>query len=159
MRNRTLRPLAVVFASSGLWDMAAGVMVLFLIGTGRRIDSPPMDPFYAVFLASFFFCFAYIQIMSAADIGRYLFNVGCLILGRVFYVVVLYSFILFGDDFPSTFWFTGIIDMTFVMLYMLFAVRGGLGVRDLFLPARDYRTVPGTSRLGSTGPGKRRRPS
>jgi hypothetical protein len=41
---------------------------------------------------------------------------------------------LFVSDFPSTFWFTGIIDGLFTILYLVFAFQGGLGTRELFLP-------------------------
>jgi hypothetical protein len=132
---------------SGIWDTIAGIIYMFLIGSGRLIDDPAMDPFFSIFLGSFFICFAYLQFLSAVNIKRYAFNVGCLIIGRTFYVVLLYSYMLFGSDFPSTFWFTGIIDGSFIVLYLTFAQRGGLGLRDLFLPKvegtkniRNYET-------------------
>jgi len=40
----------------------------------------------------------------------------------------------FADGFPATFWFTGLIDGTFVILYLVFTVNGGFGIGDLFLP-------------------------
>jgi hypothetical protein len=101
------------------------------------IDNPPMDSFFAIFLGSFFLCFAYIQFLSAVNIKRYAFNVGCLIFGRAFYVIQLYTFMRFVKDFPSAFWFTGIIDSVFIILYIVFAARGGLGAGDLFLTKRD----------------------
>jgi lipid-A-disaccharide synthase-like uncharacterized protein len=72
--------------------------------------------------------------MSARNIERYAFNVGGLIIGRLFYVVQLYSFMICVQDFPTTFWFTGIIDGLFTILYVVFAMQGGLSARDLFLP-------------------------
>jgi hypothetical protein len=98
------------------------------------IDDPPVHPFYTVFLGSFFLCFAYLQFLSAFNISRYAFNVGCLIIGRSFYVIQLYTYLLFVPDFPATFWFTGIIDGLFVILYLAFAFHAGLGIRELFLP-------------------------
>ena len=80
--------------------------------------------------------------MSAFNIRRYSFNVGCLIIGRVFYVVQLYGYLVFLDGFPSTFWFTGVIDAVFVVLYLLFAMRGGLSLRDLFVPVRGNTRNP-----------------
>lgn len=139
MGKNNLKTLAVTFFISGIWDLIAGVIYLFFIGNGRLIDNPQAHSFYCVFIASFFFCFAYIQFFSAFNIRRYLFNVGCLILGRLFYVIQLYWYILFFKDFPSTFWFTGIIDMTFVILYFVFAFRAGIGMKDLFLPSRENR--------------------
>lgn len=134
MKTKSLKPLAITFFISGIWDTVAAVLYLFVIGNGRIIDNPPIDPFFAVFLGSFFLCFAYLQFLSAFNIKRCAFNVGCLIIGRLFYVVQLYIFMVFVADFPSTFWFTGIIDGLFTILYMIFALRGGLGVRELFFP-------------------------
>lgn len=76
MSKNDLRPLALTFAASGIWDTVAGIICLTAIGTGRSIENPPVHHFYSVFLASFFFCFAYLQFMSAINIRRYAFNVG-----------------------------------------------------------------------------------
>ena len=137
MNKRSLKPLALTFFASGIWDTVAAIMYFFVIGSGRRIDNPSIDPFFAVFLGSFFICFAYLQFLSAFNIKRYAFNVGCLIIGRTFYVIQLYAYMSFVMDFPSTFWFTGIIDGLFTILYVIFAFRGGLGIRDLFLPETE----------------------
>lgn len=134
MKSDPLKPLALTFFTSGIWDTIAGILYLFMIGTGRKINDPPIDPFYSVFLGSFFLCFAYLQFLSAFNIRRYAFNVGCLIIGRAFYIIQLYLFMGFVKNFPSTFWFTGIIDGLFTVLYVVFALRGGLRTRDLFLP-------------------------
>jgi hypothetical protein len=141
MKAKSLKPLATTFFISGVWDTIAGFLYIFVIGTGRAIDNPPMDPFYAIFLGSFFICFAYLQFLSAFNIKRYAFNVGCLIIGRLFYVAQLYLFMGFAVDFPSTFWFTGIIDGLFVILYFVFASRGGLKIKDLFLPIIGNTTI------------------
>ena len=137
MDKNNLKPLAITFFASGIWDTIAGILYLFVIGTGRLIDNPPSHSFYTVFLASFFFCFAYLQFMSSFNIRRYIFVVGCLIIGRVFYVIQLYLYMLFYKDFPSTFWFTGIVDTAFTLMYVIFSFRGGLGIKDLFLPFRE----------------------
>ncbi len=134
MNKNNLKPLAVTFFLSGIWDTIAAIQYFFFIGSGRVIDNPSVDPFFSIFLGSFFVCFAYLQFLSAFNIRRYAFNVGCLIIGRSFYVIQLYAFMMFVQDFPSTFWFTGIIDGFFIVLYLVFAVRGGLGARNLFLP-------------------------
>lgn len=134
MNHKSLRPLAIIFFASGIWDTIAAMLYIFVIGNGRIIDNPPIHPFYSVFLGSFFLCFAYLQFLSAFNIKRYAFCVGCLILGRLFYVVQLYAYMVFAPDFPNTFWFTGIIDMGFILLYLLFARLGGLRIRDVFLP-------------------------
>ena len=136
MKNKSLKPLALTFFASGLWDAVAAILYFFVIGSGRIIDNPQIDPFFAVFLGSFFICFAYLQFLSSFNIKRYAFNVGCLIIGRIFYVVQLYVFMGLVTDFPSTFWFTGIIDGLFTVLYLIFAFRGGLGMRELFLPQK-----------------------
>lgn len=134
MNKNNLKPLAVTFFLSGIWDTIAAIQYFFFIGSGRVIDNPSVDPFFLIFLGSFFVCFAYLQFLSAFNIRRYAFNVGCLIIGRSFYVIQLYAFMMFVQGFPSTFWFTGIIDSFFIVLYLVFAARGGLGARDLFLP-------------------------
>lgn len=136
MNSKSFQPLAITFFASGVWDTVAAVLYFFVIGTGRLIDNPAIDSFFAVFLGSFFLCFAYIQILSAFNIKRYAFNVGCLIIGRSFYVIQLYAYMTFAKDFPSTFWFTGIIDSLFTILYLVFALRCGLSMRELFLPKR-----------------------
>ncbi|MCF8240314.1 MAG: hypothetical protein K9J16_02935 [Melioribacteraceae bacterium] len=140
--KNSLKPLAVTFAASGVWDTVAGILYLFFIGTGRLIDSPHTHSFYSIFLASFFFCFAYLQFMSSLNIERYTFVVGSLIIGRIFYVIQLYLYMLFYEGFPSTFWFTGIIDAIFTLSYFIFAFRGGLGFKDLFLPVREKLRTP-----------------
>ncbi len=137
MSNRVLFALAVTFAASGVWDTIAGALYLFAIGTARAIDNPPAHHFYTVFLASFFFCFAYLQFMSALNIRRYAFNIGCLLIGRVFYVVQLIVYMSFVPNFPATFRFTGIIDGLLCILYVVLALGGGLTTRDLFLPAQS----------------------
>lgn len=134
MKIISLKPLAVTFALGGVWDTIAGFLYVFAVGNGRAIDNPPMDPFYAIFLGSFFWCFAYLQILSSFNIRRYAFNVGCLIAGRLFYVVILYYFMFFVKGFPTTFWFTGVIDGVLTALYLVFAHWGGLKLRHLFLP-------------------------
>lgn len=141
MKNRSLKPLAITFFAGGIWDTIAAMQYLFVIGTGRKIDNPLIDPFYAIFLGSFFLCFAYLQFLSAFNTRRYAFNVGCLVIGRIFYVIQLYAYMLLVKDFPSTFWFTGIIDSLLVILCLVFASAGGLRIRDLFLPQREAEGV------------------
>lgn len=146
MKNQSLKPLAIAFVLSGIWDSIAAFQYFFLIGSGRPLDDPPAHSFYMIFLGSFFLCFAYIQFLSARNIRRYAFNVGCLFIGRLFYVIQLYIYMGFVTDFPSTFWFTGIIDGLFTILYLVFAFRGGLGLRDVFLPKTepDYHSIDNT---------------
>lgn len=134
LKQNRFTPLAVTFFFSGIWDFVAAFMYIFFIGNGRVLDELQMDSFYAVFLGSFFLCFAYIQIMSSLNIRRYAFNVGCLIIGRLFYVVVLYSYMLLKNNFPVTFWFTGIIDLSFVILYFHFSFLANLPLSFLFFP-------------------------
>jgi hypothetical protein len=136
VKKKSLTPLAVAFAIGGIWDTIAGFLYIFFIGTGRVIDGPAIDPFFSIFLGSFFLCFAYLQLLSAVNIRRYALNVGCLILGRAFYVVQLYVYMGFVKGFPSTFWFTGIVDSVLIVSYVVLAYRGGLGARDLFLPQK-----------------------
>jgi hypothetical protein len=61
MKSKPLKPLAITFFASGIWDTVAAFLYFFVIGSGRIIDNPPIDSFFAVFLGSFFICFAYLQ--------------------------------------------------------------------------------------------------
>ena len=132
--KKNLLPLSLAFVASGIWDTVAGVLYLFVIGMDRAIDNPPTHAFYSIFLASFFFCFAFLQFAASRNIRRYAVVVGCLIVGRLYYVIQLYGFMLFVPGFPDTFWFTGIVDATLTAMYILFARRAGLTLRDLFVP-------------------------
>ncbi len=137
MSKISLKPLAITFAAGGVFDMLGGFLFLFVIGTGRGIDQPPTHPFYAVFIGTFLWSFAYLQFLSAFNMKRYSANVGPVVFGRIFYAVVLFSFIIFNKDFPSTFLFTGITDMVFCALFIILGLWGGLRIRDIFLPNRS----------------------
>jgi hypothetical protein len=126
------KALAVTFVLSGIWDSVAGFLYLTIIGEGRLISNPSIHPFYSIFMGSFFFCFAFLQFMSASNIKRYLFVVGSLVFGRIFYVILLYYYIIFESSFPNTFFFTGIVDSLFVILYLLFSYKSGIRFVDLF---------------------------
>ena len=137
-KSKSLKALAISFFASGLYDTFGGVYYSFMVGTGRSIDDPPTHPFYAIFIASLLFCFAYLQILSALNIRRYLFNIGVVIIGRIFYVVLLYAYMLFVTDFPSTFWLTGIIDLLWSLLYIVLTLTSDeIRLKDLFLPCRE----------------------
>lgn len=137
LKVKNLKPLAVIFAIGGAWDTIAGVLYLFLIGNERVIGTPATDPFYAVFLGSFFLCFAWIQFVSSTNIKKYAVNIGCLVFGRILYVVLLYYSMLFIEGFPSTFWFTGIIDSLLVVAYFIATRIGKLNFRLLFIPGKE----------------------
>ena len=137
-RSKSLRTLAVVFFISGLYDAFGGFYFALTVGTGRSINSPPTDPFYAIFIASFLFCFAYLQLFSAFNIRRYLFNVGVVIFGRLFYVVLLLSYFLWVDGFPRTFLPTCIIDLCWSTLYIVLALMSSeVRFKDLFVFTRE----------------------
>ena len=66
---------------------------------------------------------------------RYLFLVGCVFIGRIFYVVLLYAYILGVAGFPSTFWWTGLVDLFWSILYIVITLMSDeIRLRDLFLP-------------------------
>src|SRR4030042_1511854 len=131
--SRSLRVLAGIFFLSGIWDTIGGFIYAFMIGT--VFTEPPIPRFYALFLASFFFCFAYLQILSAFNMRRYLFIIGCVFIGRIFYVVLLYAYIFGVAGFPSTFWWTGLVDLSWSILYVLITlISDEIRLRDLFLP-------------------------
>jgi hypothetical protein len=133
--SKSLRALAVTFFLSGIWDVFGGVVYAFMVGT-VFID-PPVHRFYAIFTASFFFCFAYLQILSAFNMRRYLFIIGCVFIGRIFYVLLLYAYIFCVPGFPSTFWWTGVVDTFWSILYIVIVLMSEeIRLRDLFLPHR-----------------------
>jgi uncharacterized YccA/Bax inhibitor family protein len=137
---KSLKPLAVIFFASGLYDAFGGFYYSFMVGTGRSVDNPSTHPFYAMFIASFLFCFAYLELLSAFNIRRYLLNVGVVIIGRILYFVLLYAYMLFVTDFPNTFWATGIIDLLWSALYIVLTlITDEIRVRDLFFPYREVR--------------------
>lgn len=133
--SKSYKPLAVVFFLSGIWDLFAVFVYAFLIGT--VYTQPPVDRFSALFIATFLFSFAELQIVSSCNIGRYLPVVGGVAIGRILYVILLYASILGVPGFPATFWWTGLVDLAWSVLYILLAVYLGIRIRDLFLPARD----------------------
>jgi hypothetical protein len=137
MSEKSLKALAIVLFASGLWDTFGGIIYAFMVGTGRSIDNPPVHPFYAIFTASFFFSFAYLELLAAFNVRRYLLIIGGVIIGRVFYVVLLYYYIYFVADFPRTFWFTGIIDSFWTICYIVLTlVSSEIRLKDLFIPYR-----------------------
>ena len=129
--SKSFKALAIIFFLGGLWDTIGGVIYAF----GTASIEPPIHRFYALFLASFFFCFAYLQILSSFNMRRYLFIVGCVFIGRIFYVVLLYAYIFGVAGFPATFWWTGLVDLSWSALYIVVTlVSDEIHLRDLFLP-------------------------
>jgi hypothetical protein len=129
--SKSLKALAVIFFLSGLWDTMGG----FIYAFGTASLEPAIHRFYAIFLASFFFCFAYLQILPSFNMRRYLFLVGCVFIGRIFYVILLYAYILVVAGFPSTFWWTALVDLSWSILYLVIAMTSDeIRLRDLFLP-------------------------
>ena len=129
--SKSFKALAIIFFLGGLWDTIGGVIYAF----GTASIEPPIHRFYALFLASFFFCFAYLQILSAFNMRRYLFIVGCVFIGRIFYVVLLYAYIFGVAGFPASFWWTGLVDLSWSALYIVVTlVSDEIHLRDLFLP-------------------------
>jgi len=134
-QSKSLKTLAIIIFLSGLWDLVGGAVYAFMIGT--VFSEPPIHRFYALFLASFFFCFAFLQILSAFNIRRYLLNIGCVTIGRILYVILLYSYIFGESGFPKTFWWTGIGDLAWSILYIVVALTSTeIRLKDLFLPKR-----------------------
>ncbi|MBN1833070.1 MAG: hypothetical protein JW896_13265 [Deltaproteobacteria bacterium] len=135
--SKSLRALAVIFFVSGLYDAFGGFYFAFTVGTGRSVDSPSTDPFYALFIATFLFSFAYLQLFSAFNIRRYLLNVGVVIFGRLFYVVLSFSYLLLVPDFPRTFMPTAVVDLCWSVAYVVFAIiSSDVRLKDLFISAR-----------------------
>jgi hypothetical protein len=135
---KSLKLLAIVFFISGLYDTFGGFYYSFLVGMDKSINNPPTHEFYALFIASFLFCFAYLQFTSALNIRRYLLNVGILIIGRVFYVVLLFAHISLVEGFPRTFLPTAVVDSLWTLSYILITLLSDeVRLKDLFLPQRE----------------------
>jgi hypothetical protein len=131
--SKSLKVLAIIFFLSGIWDIIGGINYAFMIGT--VYTDPPIHRFYAIFIASFFLCFAYLQILSSFNMRRYLFIIGAVTIGRIFYVVLLYTYIWGVAGFPSTFWWTGVVDLTWSILYIVITlISDDIHLKDLFLP-------------------------
>ncbi len=129
--SKSLKALAIIFFLSGIWDTIGGITFLF----GSAKSDPPIHSFYSIFIASFFFCFAYLQILSSFNIKRYLFIIGSVLIGRILYIVLLYSYLWGVDGFTSSLWWTGIVDLTWSILYVVITLTSkDIHFRDLFLP-------------------------
>ena len=137
IKSKSLKALAIVFLVSGLYDAFGGLLYAFSVGTGRSIDNPPTHPFYAIFIASFLFCFAYLQLLSAFNIRRYLLIIGSVIISRIFYAVVVFAYMFFVTDFPTTFLPTAILDLAWTNVYIVLTlISDQVRFKDLFLPYR-----------------------
>ena len=134
---KSINALVKVLFISGTFDIFGGIFFILFVGTDRSITNLPTHPFYAILIASFLFCFAYLQIMSAFNIRRYLLNVGVVILSRVFFCILFFSCLLLVNDFPTTFLPTVIADLIWASLYIILAALSDeVRFRDLFLPQR-----------------------
>ncbi len=137
MKLKSINTLEKFLFISGAFDFFGGIFFLFLVGTNRSITNPPTHPFYAILIASFLFCIAYLQIMSAFNIRRYLLNVGVAILSRVFFGILFFSCLLVINDFPTTFLPTVIADLIWVTIYIiLVSLSDEVRFKDLFLPVK-----------------------
>ena len=135
-KSRALKALAITVFVSGISDAIGGLTYLVLFGRGT--GDPPTHPFHAIFIASLLFCFAYLLIMSAFNIRRYLLILGAVIIGRMWYAVQFFAFMLVVPDFPSTFWMTGLLDLLWCILYLVFTYMSDeVRVKELFLPHRE----------------------
>ena len=136
--SKSLKALAVIFFVGGIWDTFGGIVYSFMVGAAGAFNNPPVHRFYALFIASFLFCFAYLQFLSAFNIRRYLLNVGCVTIGRVLYVILLYGYIFGVDGFPKTFWWTGMGDAFWSICNIVLTLASDeIRLRDLFLPSRE----------------------
>ena len=131
--SKSLKTMAIIFFLSGIWDTIGGIT--FLFGSAKSV--PPIHSFYSIFIASFFFCFAYLQILSSFNMRRYLVIIGAVLIGRIMYIALLYAYIFGVAGFPSTFWLTGLVDSLWSILYiMLTLLSDDIRLRDLFLPKK-----------------------
>jgi hypothetical protein len=134
-RSGPTRALAIAFFAAGIYDLVGAVYYAFLVGTGRSFNDPPTHPFYSIFIASFLLCFTYLQFMSAFNIRRYLIVIGAVIIGRVFYAVLLFAYMASAAGFPTTLLPTGILDLAWTALFIVLTlISDELRIKDLFLP-------------------------
>ena len=134
-RLKSTKTLASVFFASGIFDLCGAFYYAFLVGTGRSIESPPTHPFYAMLIASFLFCLAYLQLLSSFNIRRYLFIMSAVMISRIFYALLLFAYLLFVPDFPTTFLPTAVLDLAWTMIYIVISVISDqVRFRDVFLP-------------------------
>ena len=134
---KSTKALAMAFFASGIFDLGGGFYFSLLVGIGRSIESPPTHPFYAILIASFLFCFAYLQFLSALNIRRYLLIIGSVIISRTLYAVLLFAYMFFVTDFPTTFLPTAIFDLAWTIIYIVLTlISDQVRFRDLFLPYR-----------------------
>lgn len=138
-KSRSMKALAIVFLISGVYDLLEVVQYAFFIATGKMTSDPSVHPFYAIFIALFLFCFAYLQIGAAVNISKYIYTVGVVIVRRVIYAIVLFGFIYGVKDFPRSLLFSGVIDLIWSFLYLsivLFSTE--VSLKDVFIPKKDY---------------------
>ena len=130
--SKSLRASAIIFFLGRLSDTIGGV-IFAVFGTASI--EPPTHRFYALFLASSFFALPTCQILSAFNMRRYLLSVGCVFIGRIFYLVLLYAYIFGVAGFPNTFSWTGLVDLSWSILYVVITLMSDeIRSRDLFLP-------------------------
>jgi len=139
-RLKSTRVLAMAVFASGIFDLIGGFYYAILVGIGRSIESPPTHPFYAILVGSFLFCLAYLQLLSAVNIRRYLLIVGAVIMSRVLYAVLLFAYMFSVPDFPTTFLPTAVLDLAWTATYIVLVLMiDQLRLRDLFVPHKGDR--------------------
>lgn len=134
---RSEKPLAAAFFLSGIWNLAAAAAYVFLMAPG---DALPPERFNTLFIAIFLFTFAWLEILCSFNIRQYLIVVGAVTTGRLLYVLLLGYSLLVVPGFPADFWWTGAIDLSWAVLYLVLAARSStISVRDLFVPGPEGR--------------------
>jgi hypothetical protein len=79
----------------------------------------------------------HIRVNDVLALGSYLLSIGCVIIGRIFYVILLFSYIFGFEGFPSTFWWTGVADLIWSILYIVITLKSDeIHLKDLFIPHR-----------------------
>ncbi len=132
---KSTKALAIACFSSGMFDLCGGFYFSFSVGIGRSVEMPPTHRFYSILIASFLFSLAYLQILSAFNIRRYLLIIGSVLISRVFYAVLLFSYLFSVVDFPTTFLPTAIIDLVWITIYIVLCLMSDqIRLRDLFVP-------------------------
>ncbi len=135
---KSIKTLKNVVIANGIFDLIGGLYFILLVGAEKSITNPPTHPFYAMLIGTFLLAFAYLELMSARNIKKYLLNIGVVLLSRIFYVVLFFGMLIVETDFPTTFMPTAIADMMWAILIILLTILSDqISLKDLFLPTKE----------------------
>lgn len=135
--NSAMKNLQRVLYASGAFDIFGGIYFILLVGEGKSIKEPLTHPIYSMIIASFLICLGLLQYLTASNIKRYVINIGIVMLSRVLYGALFFSYLIVAKDFPTTFLPTAISDLIWVIVYILLvAFSKEIQLKDLYIPSK-----------------------